>query len=145
MQIEHFSVLWLIIAIVFAIAEIILPSFGCIFAAGSALVVSGIALFPVVIWQIQVVIFAITSIMSLFFLRPRLLAKMKESQGVISRTDALIGKMGVITSTVDLAVGNGRALIEGHDWAVKSDEHLPIDTKVRVVGSSGIVLNVQKV
>ena len=145
MQIQELSIIWAIIAIVFGIAEVVLPSFSCIFIAGAAAVVAIVALFPIVGLQIQMTVFAVAVITGLVFLRPKLLAKTQKSQGVISRTDALIGKLGVITAPVDPVAGFGRAAIEGHDWAAKSDTHLDVNTKVIVLSADGIVLNVRKI
>jgi len=145
MHIESASIIWAIIAIVFGIAEVVLPSFGCIFVTGAAGLVAIVALFPIVGVQIQMTVFAVAVITGLVFLRPKLLSKMQKSQGVVSRTDALIGKLGVITAPVDPVAGFGRAAIEGHDWAAKSETHLDVNTKVVVLSADGIVLNVKKV
>lgn len=144
MQIEHLPILWVIIAIIFAIAEIILPSFGAIFGTVAAIVVAAISMIPVITWPIQIVVFAIVLIVSMMYLRPVILARMKKSQGVISRTDALVGKLGVITVALDPVSKMGRAMIEGSDWAVKGDAALPENAKVMVVGNEGIVLTVTK-
>ena len=136
---------WIIIAIVCGIAEIILPSFAAIFGSVPALIVAGIAFFTKVGWQIQIVIFAVTLLLSVYFIRPRLLAKLKESKGVPSRINALLEKVGTVTVASDPVSGLGRAQIEGNDWAVKSETSLEINTKIKVVDADGIVLKVIKI
>ena len=144
MQIDHLSVLWLIVAIIAAIAEMVLPSFGSIFASLAAIIVAAIVLLLTISFQWQVVIFAVTLLLSIIFLRPRILAKMKKSKGVLSRTDALVDKFGIITVSLDPISGMGRALIEGSDWAVKGEASLEVNTKIVVTGADGIVLTVKK-
>lgn len=136
MQVDQYSILWVIVAIVFAVAEMILPSFGCIFGSLGALVAAGFALSPSVSIQVQIAIFSVSTLLGLVFLRPKLMAKMKKSQGVPSRTEALLGKQGVMK--------DGRVLIEGNDWAVKNGDGLEDGIKVEVTGASGIVLEVRK-
>lgn len=144
MYIENLPVFWLIVAILCAIAEIMLPTFGAIFGTVAGLIVAVLALSPVIIWQLQVVIFAILLVISMMYLRPLILARMEKSKGVASRTDALVGKLGTITVALDPVSKIGRANIEGSDWAVKSDAPLPENSKVMVVGNEGIVLTVKK-
>jgi membrane protein implicated in regulation of membrane protease activity len=78
---------------------------------------------------------------SLRMLRPRFLSKL-DSQGVPTRTEALVGKPGIVTETVDPNLGTGRVRVLGEDWAAQSDTALPVGTLVHVDGANGIVLNV---
>jgi membrane protein implicated in regulation of membrane protease activity len=74
-------------------------------------------------------------------LKPRLFSKL-DAPGVPSRTEALIGKAGIVTETVDPDIGTGRVRVLGEDWAAQSGTVLPVGTLIHVNGADGIVLNV---
>ena len=62
--------------------------------------------------------------------------------GVPSRTEALVGREGVVTHDIEPTVGAGRVNVGGEDWAARSADADPAGTRVRVVGADGIVLEV---
>jgi membrane-bound serine protease (ClpP class) len=86
-------------------------------------------------------VFAVALTLSLALLRERLLARMS-GRGVPSRTEALLGRHGVVTQDVDATIGAGRVNVGGEDWAARAALPLPAGTRVRVVGADGIVLEV---
>jgi membrane protein implicated in regulation of membrane protease activity len=88
----------------------------------------------------QLIGFAISAIVLAAALRPRLLRRLHGSKGVLSRTDALIGQTGTVTSTIDPIAAGGRILVCGHDWAASSTERIETGALVEVLGSDGIVL-----
>ena len=62
-----------------------------------------------------------------------------------SRTEALVGRDAIVTHAIDPTVGAGRVNVAGEDWAARSAEAIAAGSKVRVVGSDGIVLEVMRV
>jgi len=135
-----FATLWLLLAIIAAIAEIVSPLFGYFFVTAAALVAALAASLHLSV-SIQIGLFAATLVLALLLLRPRLLAKLA-AKGVPSRTEALIGKVGLITEPIDPVVGTGRITVAGEDWAAQSDKPLPAGTPVRVRAADGLVLQV---
>ncbi|MDQ6717555.1 MAG: NfeD family protein [Gemmatimonadota bacterium] len=93
----------------------------------------------------QLIGFAISAVVLAAALRPRLLKKLHGSKGVLSRTDALIGQTGTVTSTIDPISASGRILVGGHDWAAGSTERIESGSLVEVLGSDGIILLVAPV
>lgn len=91
---------------------------------------------------VQLACFALVVLLSLVFLRPRF-AKRLEAQGVPSRTEALVGKLGTVTVAVDGATGAGRVEVAGQDWAAHSTQPLVLGTRVKVESADGIVLVVR--
>jgi membrane protein implicated in regulation of membrane protease activity len=79
--------------------------------------------------------------LSLGLLRPRLVKRLG-GRGVPSRTEALVGRDGVVTQDIDARLGTGRVNVGGEDWAARSAAPLAIGTKIRVHGADGIVLEV---
>src|SRR5262245_9325493 len=104
---------WLVVAVVFGILEVTVPLFGFIFASAAALVTAIVAVwFPA--WEIQAVVFGATTLIGLYFLRPKLLDPSK-SKGVPSRTDELINKTARVVEAIDPYEGKGRVIVDGHD------------------------------
>ena len=135
------ALLWTVLAIAAAVVEISIPHFGLIFvslAAGVAAIASALG-FGVVP---QLLIFAITVVGSFTLLRPLFVRKL-HGPGVPSRTDALLGRDGVVTEAIDPISGTGRVNVGGQDWAARSAASVAAGTVIKVVGADGIVLEVK--
>lgn len=140
---ENPALAWITLAILAAIVEVSIPQFGVMFvslAAIPAAIVAGLGLR----FSGQIVVFVVGLGLSLWLLRPRLLSKL-DGPGVPSRTDALIGRDGIVTHDIETTVGAGRVNVGGEDWAARSAAPLPAGTRVRVVRADGIVLEVTPV
>jgi membrane protein implicated in regulation of membrane protease activity len=131
--------LWLIFGVVCAIVEIVLPSFGFVFAALASVLAAFVA-FAGLGWEFQAILFAATLMAGLFLIRPRLLRRLEGSAGVPSRTEALRGQAGRVTEAIDPARGIGRVSVGGQDWAARASSPLPAGTEIQVEGADGIVL-----
>ena len=137
---ESLALAWVVLAIVAAILEISIPQFGVIFvslAAIPAALAASAGLNPVA----QLAVFIVVLGLSLTLLRPRVMAKLG-AQGVPSRTEALVGREGVVTQDIETTIGAGRVNVHGQDWAARSAQPIPAGTRIRVVGADGIVLEV---
>ena len=141
--VSQLPLLWLVAALLFTIVEILIPSFGCILVAGAALLTSVLANY-LHAWELQVFVFAVAVFLSLFMLRPKLIAKIQKSAQLPSRTEVLFGKSGVVTEDIGPAGSPGRVMVEGQDWAAQSKASLPEGTAIVVESADGIVLHVRK-
>src|SRR5262245_3137382 len=106
LSVDSSAVAWVIVAVIAAILELSLPTFGAIFVSLGALVAALTAAAGAGL-TFQLVIFSFTLGLSLVVLRPRVMAKMS-GRGVPSRTDVLIGREGVVTHDIDTRIGAGR-------------------------------------
>lgn len=91
-------------------------------------------------------VFALCSVLSIFFVRPFALRYLhRNDSGRLSNADALIGRIGRVSETI-ASGGYGRVAIDGDDWkAVASDgSEMAIGTKVKVVGRDSIIITVEK-
>jgi membrane protein implicated in regulation of membrane protease activity len=140
MSLDSDVLAWIALAIVAAIVEVSIPQFGVIFVSLGAVAAAAIAFLGAGL-PAQMIVFAIALALSLSLLRPRLIARLN-SPGVPSRTQALVGREGIVTHDVDATVGAGRVNVGGEDWAARSVSPLPAGTRVRVIGADGIVLEV---
>lgn len=137
------GVLWVFIAIVAALIELALPSFGFIFVTAGALV-AAIAAWLGANMPVQIAALSIVLVVSLMLIRPRLVARLG-SKGVPSRTEALLGRRGRVTEDVNPTLGTGRVNVGGEDWAASSDRFIPAGTDIVVNGADSIVLRVSAV
>lgn len=132
---------WVIVALAAGIVELLSPTFGFVFVSAAALAAAGLAAAgATLVWQLCA--FAVVLLASLLFLRPRLVGRLG-AQGVAGRTDALVGRLGVVTAAVDPVSGLGRVEVSGQDWAARCDSPLAPGAGVRVTGADGIVLLVE--
>jgi len=137
------GVVWLAVAIVALAIEATNLNLVFLFIGIAALIAGSVAALSIPVIG-QVAAFAVAALVIPALLRPRLLGKLT-SQGIVSRTDALIGQTGRITEPIDPIAGTGRVIVGGHDWKASSTESLKTGDFVEILGSDGIVLLVAPV
>lgn len=130
---------WFLVALLAAIVEIVSPTFGFIFVSGAALVSFLFAALGVA-WFWQLLVFAITVVVGLLLVRPRLNRAFGSTKPVPSRAERLLGLQGVVTEEINPVQGTGRVLVGGEDWSARSIDRIPIGTHVVVDHIEGIVL-----
>ena len=121
--------LWALVVIVCLILEITSGDFFILCFSIGALVSAVIAAVGGS-FAVQLEIFAVVSVLSLFFIRPRLVKRLHgKRRERLSNADALIG----------------RVAIDGDDWkAVSADgSYVPLGQNVRVVGRESIIITVE--
>jgi membrane protein implicated in regulation of membrane protease activity len=134
---------WLGAALVAAIIEVTIPHFGFGFVSIGAIAGAAMAYFGYGVTAQMATFVAILSL-SLVLLRSRLLGRLMSGRGLPSRTDAMVGRHGIVTHDIDTTLGSGRVNVGGEDWAARSPEIIATGTKIRVVGADGIVLEVTR-
>ena len=140
---ELAALVWLAVAFVAAIVEVSVPHFGFAFVGAGAIAAAAAAFLGFGV-PVQFGVFVLVMTVSLAVLRSRLLGKLG-GRGVPSRTEALVGRHGIVTHDIDPTLGTGRVNVAGEDWAARGPEAIAAGAKVRVVGSDGIVLEVMRV
>ncbi len=149
-MIEYFASnmwqMWVIIAVICLILELMNGDFFIMcFAIGG--VCSSIAAAVGGNIYVQLAVFAITSVLSLFFVRPAALRYLHKNEDTrVSNADALIGQTGRVSEPI-VADGFGRVAIDGDDWKALSVDGQPIekDARVRVVSRESIIITVERV
>jgi membrane protein implicated in regulation of membrane protease activity len=125
-------VIWLIVAVVFAVAEVINLSFYlfpfAIGAAGAALV--GVAGGGI---AVELVTFAVLTGVSFTVVRPIARRHINMPPQIRTGTAALIGRTGIVTERIVNDEGVGRVRIDGEVWTARAyDEDNIIEQGVRV-------------
>jgi len=90
-------------------------------------------------------VFAVCSVLSLWLVRPAALKYLhKNADNRVSNADALLGRIGRVSETIE-AAGYGRVAIDGDDWKAVSANGAHIDkgTNVKVVSRESIIITVE--
>ncbi len=135
--------IWMAAVVLFLILELMTPTliFAC-FVVGS--VVSGIFSYfypEAYYWQLG--LFVAISIVLLPMTRT-LAKKITKPSPQKSNIDALIGKVALVTKTIDPDLG-GQVRIEGEIWVATAGQAIEENTKVKVVDVSGTKVHVEKI
>lgn len=148
-MIEYFATnlwqVWVIVAVLCLILELMNGDFFIMcFAIGG--VCSALTAIFGVGFYVQLGIFAVASVLSLFFVRPAALRYLHKKENTrVSNADALLGRIGRVSETIQ-ADGFGRVAIDGDDWKAVAADSQPIekDARVRVVGRESIIITVER-
>lgn len=143
-----FQNLWLVWAIVTFACLILELSSGdfyvTCFAIGALVTIIPAAM-ECPLW-LQIVVWALCSVLSIWFVRPHLLKALhRGADARKSNTDALIGQVGEVSQTIVVG-GFGRVKLDGDDWKAEAPHiavNLSVGTKVRVCGRNSIILSVE--
>ena len=137
--------IWLIVAIVLVILEILTAGFGVIcFAIGAAFSALAAGLGASLTWQI--IIFAVLSLLTFVFLRPVVIRFLeKRSKDVKTNADAIVGRKGIVSERIDLEKHTGRVAIDGDDWKAVSEDGSVIEkgTTVEIIKLDSIIVTVR--
>ena len=141
---EYYQI-WLIAAIILIIVEIFTAGFGVIcFAIGALFSALTSYLGGSVVWQL--VVFAAASMLAFFFLRPVIIKILdRKSKDIKTNAEALVGRVGVVSETIDNAHNTGRVAVDGDDWKAVSDDGSVIGKgqKVDILSLDSIILTVK--
>ncbi len=137
--------LWALVVIVSLLLELTSGDFFIMCFAIGALVTAVAAALGLGFYG-QLAVFAVVSVLSIFFIRPRLVKALHgKRRERLSNADALTGRIGRVSEAIERG-GYGRVAIDGDDWkAVSADgSYVPLGQNVRVVGRESIILTVEK-
>ena len=135
---QNMEIMWLVLLILFLVAEGATAAVTTIWFAIGAIVAMFAAIFGAEIW-LQAVLFAVVSVICLLSLRP-VLKKYLEPKKVKTNIDAIIGKRGVVLERIDNLNGTGKVKIDGMEWTARSatGEIIEKDTVIIVEKIEGV-------
>ena len=142
---HYMPLTWLIIAILLGVFEAVTVDLVAIwFAIGAPA-----AIIPAAIgtpFWVQLVIFLAVGLATLVLTRP-MVRKVLRVKKISTNADRVIGMMGVVTVPIDNIEGTGRVLVNGLDWAARTDDGAPVEEKARVLvrAIEGVTLIVERV
>ena len=139
------KILWLVLLVVFIVAEASTVTMVSIWFAAGSLVALVAALLGGKFW-LQIVLFLVVSAVFLALLRP---IAQKHFTPRITRTnvDAIIGKICLVTTDIDNVASAGQVKIGDVEWTARSADGTPIpaDTQVKIQRVEGVKVYVTPV
>ena len=141
---QHLWQMWAVVALVCLILELTAGDFFIIcFAIGAVPAAIAAALGAGI--YVQILVFAVVTLLSLFYVRPfakRYLHKGEDNR--ISNADALLGRQGRVVETIK-AGGFGRVQIDGDIWkaVAKGDADIPEGSTVIVIDRESTIITVK--
>jgi membrane protein implicated in regulation of membrane protease activity len=132
--------IWLSLAFLLGIAEIMSLDLVLIMLAVGALGGAVVALAAPSLWWLQILVATGISISMLLLLRPTLLAKVRSMPGYRSSTAKMVGSSGVAVSQIDKS--GGEIKVDGQSWTARpysSDVVIEQGTEIEVYEIDGAI------
>ena len=139
------SIIWLVLMVVFLIAEALTVATVSLWFAAGALVALLVSLLGLHVW-LQVVLFLVVSGGLLACLRP-MVKRHFTPKLTPTNVDAIVGTRGVVTAEVDNVCAAGQVKLNGMDWSARSTDGsiIPAGTQVKVDRIEGVKVFVSPV
>ncbi|MBR1653397.1 MAG: NfeD family protein [Clostridia bacterium] len=136
--------IWLIIAILFFILEMMGPGF-LLFWVGVGALIAMVVSFFIDNIAIQIGVFTISSIALLFCTRP-FANKFAKTDNTVTNAKSVIGKKGIVTKQINSLKGTGQIKVGGESWTAKSSNEDIIEegAQVTILDINGVKAIVEK-
>ena len=130
--------IWLVIAGVCLVIEIMTTGFLVFWLAIGALISMIVSLFTDSI-LIQTAVFVISSAILIFATKP-FVKKFAKTKDVKTNAFSIIGQNGIVTKEIDSINAKGQVKIDGETWSAigKNDMDIPKGTEVEVLEIKGV-------
>ncbi|MGE3063349.1 MAG: NfeD family protein [bacterium] len=142
------ALLWLIVAVIFFIIEILTPIFFFSLFSIAAFIVSIFAFFFPKMFYIQGIIFAVLAFVLILFVRKIFLKYFvkDDKNGAKSNADSMVGRKCRVVESIDNSKDVGVVEIDGVRWRSISEENEIIDAGlfVEIVSVNSAKLRVRK-
>ena len=137
--------IWLVLAIVLAITELVTAGLTTIWFSVGALASLLLVLCGVDNITVQIVVFVLVSLISLIVTRP-LVKKYINKKVQPTNADRCIGKEAFVTEEINNILSKGAVKINGIEWSARSEDNSVIENgaKVKIISIDGVKVIVQK-
>lgn len=143
--VQNLWLAWVLVGLVCLILEMMNGDFYIMCFAIGSFCASLVSVFTDSV-VVQVIVFVVFTVLSIFLIRPVGLKYLHQgADGRRSNVDALIGREGKVTDTIE-AGGYGRVKIDGNSWKAKSVDGTEIGrgNGVRVLWLDSIIATVER-
>lgn len=136
---------WLVIAGIFTIVEIATVGFFIIWFGVAAVLTALFSLFMPEAYMVQVVVWAITSVLLVLFTK-KFTDKVKP-ETTATNVYSIIGKRALVTTAINNENGTGQVKVDGDVWAARTenyDETISVGEHVEILRIDGVKVIVKK-
>ena len=139
------ALIWLVLLIIFAVAEGLTAGLVSIWFALGALASLIVSFFTDNV-VIQVGLFVVVSLIAMAIIRP-LARKYFTPHQVPTNFDRILGQEGIVTVAIDNLQAVGQVKVAGQVWTARSadDRPIPADSLVRILRIEGVKVYVEPV
>lgn len=137
--------IWILISMTLFILEIFIPSF-IMFNFGLGAMVSSVMAGLDLSIEMQLIVFGIATLLSFFLIRPFMLKYgYRRSHNQKTNVEAIVGRIGTVSDSIDHEKGTGAVRIDGDVWTAYSSnrEYIAKDTLVEIERVDSIILYVK--
>lgn len=136
---DNMLIVWLAMAGILAVAEMLTLTAAIGPFAFSSLVAAGLVAIGAPMWS-QIAAFAVVGIFSVLLLRP--VVRRHQAKPTLTGPQAMVGEE--IELTEDVGPGDqGRIKAHGSLWAARSPQLVPAGTRVRIIKVDGATIEIQ--
>lgn len=138
-------IIWLIIVAVMLVIEIFTMGLTTIWFSIGAVAAAIAAGFGAPLW-LQVVFFAVVSLIVMFLVRPFAM-KVVNKERMKTNIDAVIGEQAMVEEAIDNQKEQGKVILRGVEWMARSADNsrIPQGEIVQIEEVSGVKLVVKKI
>ncbi len=132
------SIVWLVLAVAFAILEAATLGLTSIWFAAGSLIAMLAAMLGAQLW-LQITLFILVTALSLIFTRKMAKEHFNKST-VKTNADRIVGMTGIVIEDIDNDMPSGQARIGGQIWTVRSEggEKITVGHHVEVCAIAGV-------
>ncbi len=137
---DHGWALWLSLAFLLAVAEVVSLDLVLVMLAVGALAGAGVAVITPDLWWLQILVASGVSAGMLALLRPTLIERVQSMPGYRSSTAKMVGSTGTAMTQIDRS--GGEVKVEGQSWTARpysSDVVIEAGTEVEVYEIDGAI------
>ncbi|HUU15996.1 MAG TPA: NfeD family protein [Sedimentisphaerales bacterium] len=140
------EIIWFLIGLALLVMEFALPGLIIAFFGVGAWIVALVCLITDIGINTQLIIFIVSSVLSLLFLRRWLkgvfLGHTVSKQNLAENLEEFIGQKAVVKETIKPKTG-GKVEFHGTNWLAEADEEIAEETVVEIIGKENITLKVK--
>lgn len=140
------EVIWFLIGLALLVLEFMLPGLVIFFFGVGACVVALVCLLTDISLNTQLIIFIVSSVLSLLLLRRWLkgifMGHIVSKQDLKENLEEFVGQKAVVKEKIVPKAG-GKVEFRGTNWAAEADEEIAEGTVVEIIGKDNITLKVK--
>jgi inner membrane protein len=140
------EIIWFVVGLVLLILEFILPGLTIAFFGVGAWIVAIVCLITDISLNTQLIIFIVSSVLSLICLRKWIkgvfLGHAGSKQNLKENLEEFIGQKAVVKEKI-VPNSGGKVEFHGTNWIAEADEEITEGTMVQIIGKDNITLKVK--